>query len=108
MRCTSERVAEVYLSSSSVVEAAQRLHVSRATLYRWLAREDVQQAIHEIQRQLRESIHHELILLARRAIQVLHDCLESDDERVRLNAAKLVLVRLDEKAPQENPIIIRV
>lgn len=106
---TPEQIAEVYLTSESLSEAARRLGISRPTLRKRLQSSNVQQAVQELERHYRDAVKHHLYRHARRAAQVLIDQLESDDPRIQIAAAKEILARVLDKTPsakESEPIII--
>lgn len=107
---TAEQIAEAYLTSDSLSEAARRLGVSRPTLRKRLQKDSVQQAIQELERQYQHAARHHLYRHAKQAAQVLIDNLYAEDPRVQIAAAKEILARVLDKSSSSKadtePIII--
>lgn len=100
MRRSADVIADVYLSSPSVSVAAERLGVSRATLYRYLSRADVREAIEAHRRQVLEYLMSQMQSLVGDAVGVLRRLMASDDERVALSAAREVLQFVSRRLPE--------
>lgn len=106
---TAEQIAEAYLTSDSLSEAARRLGVSRPTLRKRLQKDSVQEAIQELERQYQHAARYHLYKHAKQAAQVLIDNLYAEDPRVQIAAAKEILVRVLDKSSSRSdtePIII--
>lgn len=80
---------------------AQLLEVHPNTLTNWLKRQDVKDAIQEIQQGTHEQVQVELKMLTLKATQKLADLMESPIDGVALQAVKDVLDRAGHKQKQE-------
>lgn len=109
-RLTPEQIAEAYLLSESLSEAARKLGVSRPTLRNRLQKDTVQQAIQELQEHYLKHLKHHLLTHAKQAAQVLIDNLYNEDPRIQIAAAKEILSRVLDKSSASKadtePIVI--
>jgi hypothetical protein len=83
-------------------QVAQQTKISERTLYRWMAEDEAfQMLVDELRHELRSQAVGRLSDWAGRASDTLGELLSSEDERVRLQAARSLLGALGDMRPME-------
>ncbi len=86
------RLVELLLAGTTLTEAAQRLGVGRKTVYRWLQRPAVQQALRELEQERWSELSRKLQHCASEAIDTLVDLMRhAVTPSTRLRAATTLL-----------------
>jgi transposase-like protein len=89
---TRKKLAIIGLGSGlTVADAAEMASVSRNTIYRWLEDEDFIHAVDHYRSEMITGIANKMVTLTMRALEVLEEILESDNENTRLRAAAALL-----------------
>jgi transposase-like protein len=97
-----ERALEMIILGERDVDIAATLGINRTTIYRW-RKYDVQfmRALDERQALMREMAQNGLLELTEGALEAVREALKDKDNRVRLQAARLVLDLLNVKKQEE-------
>jgi transposase-like protein len=97
-----ERALEMIILGEKDVEIAATLGINRTTIYRW-RKYDMQfmRALDERQALMREMAQNGLLELTEGALEAVREALKDKDNRVRLQAARLVLDLLNVKKQEE-------
>jgi transposase-like protein len=97
-----ERALEMIILGEKDVEIAATLGINRTTIYRW-RKYDMQfmRALEERQALMREMAQNGLLELTEGALEAVREALKDKDNRVRLQAARLVLDLLNVKKQEE-------
>lgn len=97
--------AELLISGCSLAESAERAGVAKSTLERWLRHdEDFKRLLDTFSQGLMEEIKIELVVSARQALHTLQQLLHSDNDQIRLSAAKDILDRAGFKPTNKKEI----
>ncbi len=84
------------------IEIAAALGINRKTIYRWRKYdEQFTKALDERQALMREMAQNSLLELTESALEAVRKALQDDDNRVRLQAARMVLDMLKVNKPEE-------
>ncbi len=85
-----------------IPEVSQQTKISERTLYRWMAEDEAfQQRVEEFGQELRAQAVGRLSDWAVRASDTLGALLDSEDDRVRLQAARSLLAALSDMRPMD-------
>jgi transposase-like protein len=97
-----ERALQMIILGEEDIEIAATLGINRKTIYRW-RKYDVQfmRALDERQALMREMAQNGLLELTEGALEAVREALKDKDNRVRLQAARLVLDLLNVKKQEE-------
>jgi transposase-like protein len=97
-----ERALQMIILGEEDIEIAATLGINRKTIYRW-RKYDVQfmRALDERQALMRELAQNGLLELTEGALEAVREALKDKDNRVRLQAARLVLDLLNVKKQEE-------
>lgn len=97
-----ERALQMIILGEQDIEIAAALGINRKTIYRW-RKYDVQfmRALDERQALMREMAQNGLLELTEGALEAVREALKDKDNRVRLQAARLVLDLLNVKKQEE-------
>jgi transposase-like protein len=97
-----ERALEMITLGERDVDIAATLGINRTTIYRW-RKYDMQfmRALEERQALMREMAQNGLLELTEGALEAVREALKDKDNRVRLQAARLVLDLLNVKKQEE-------
>jgi transposase-like protein len=97
-----ERALQMIILGDQDIEIAAALGINRKTIYRW-RKYDVQfmRALDERQAIMREMAQNGLLELTEGALEAVRAALKDKDNRVRLQAARLVLDLLNVKKQEE-------
>jgi DNA-binding CsgD family transcriptional regulator len=97
-----ERALQMIILGEQDVEIAATLGINRKTIYRW-RKYDMQfmRALNERQALMREMAQNGLLELTEGALEAVREALKDKDNRVRLQAARLVLDLLNVKKQEE-------
>jgi transposase-like protein len=99
-----ERALELMLRGETDTQIAKLLKTTRQTLYYWRTQDArFMKALAERRSILREQTREELLELSHEAIKAVKGALASKDERIQLQAAKMVLSML--KIDKENELV---
>lgn len=97
--------AELLISGCSVTESAERAGIAKSTLERWLRHdEDFKRLLDTFSQGLMEEIKIELVVSARQALHTLQQLLRSDNDQIRLSAARDILDRAGFKPTNKKEI----
>lgn len=97
--------AELLISGCSLAESAERAGVAKPTLERWLRHdEDFKKLLDTFSQGLLEEIKIELVVSARQALHTLKQLLHSDNDQIRLSAARDILDRAGFKPTNKKEI----
>lgn len=88
--------AQLIAGGESFTTVAAKIHVSRATLYRWTQTPPFFCYINQIRQDARKVAENQLFSLVGEAVNALRGCLNSPNDTTRLNAAKYILERVGE------------
>jgi transposase-like protein len=104
-----ERALEMMLRGETDTQIAKTMKITRQTLYYWRTQDArFMKALAERRSILREQTREELLELSHAATEAVRGALASKDERVQLQAARLVLsmLKIDkEDELQESPVL---
>lgn len=104
-----ERALEMMLRGETDTKIAKDLKIVRQTLYYWRTQDArFMRALAERRSILREQTREELLELSQDAIRAVKAALNSQDERIKLQAAKMVLsmLKIDKENQLENSPIL--
>jgi transposase-like protein len=104
-----ERALELMLRGETDTQIAKAMKITRQTLYYWRTQDArFMKALAERRSILREQTREELLELSHAATEAVRKALASKDERIQLQAAKMVLnmLKIDkEDELEESPIL---
>ena len=84
--------AAALISSPSLVEAASAAQINERTLRRWLEQPEFAALVAQLESQLIDFAVHRLVDFQQEAIDTIRElCHHSDDERIKLRAAQILL-----------------
>jgi len=97
-----EKALEMILQGEKDVVIAERLGIHRTTIYRWRKLDaDFMEALDERQTLMQEAARNGLMELTDAALEAVKEALKDKDNRVRLQAARMVLDLLKVNKPEE-------
>lgn len=97
--------AELLISGCSLTESAERAGVAKSTLEKWIRHdEDFKRLLDTFSQGLMEEIKIELVVSARQALHTLQKLLHSDNDQIRLSAARDILDRAGFKPTNKKEI----
>ena len=76
---------------TSIVKAAKKVGISETTGYRWARKPEVVKSIAEVRSTVLQTASQRMMNLAGKAVATLEALLGSDDDKIRLSAAKAVI-----------------
>ncbi|MEM4204367.1 MAG: hypothetical protein QXS54_09905 [Candidatus Methanomethylicaceae archaeon] len=85
------QVVNAVLTSKSVREVAEKTGLHEATIYRYLKKPAVVNALQERKRELTNAVLRYFLQLGQKALNNIEELLNSSSERIRLEASKYVL-----------------
>lgn len=95
MKLTDQEIIEAYADTGSLRGAARLLGCSRATITKRIRDKELGGAIYERQKERVYEQTARLDSAAEKALGVLVELMNSEDERVRLRAADMILARAE-------------
>lgn len=97
--------AELLISGCSLTESAERAGVAKPTLEKWIRHdEDFKRLLDTFSQGLMEEIKIELVVSARQALHTLQKLLHSENDQIRLSAARDILDRAGFKPTNKKEI----
>jgi len=97
-----ERALAMIIQGEKDVKIAAALGINRTTIYRWRKCDtEFMKALDERQTLMREAATNGLLELTEAALEAVKDSLKDKDNRVRLQAARMVLDMLKMNKPEE-------
>ena len=97
-----ERALAMIMQGEKDVKIAASLGINRTTIYRWRKYDtEFMKALDERQTLMREAASNGLLELTEAALEAVREALQDDDNRVRLQAARMVLDMLKVNKPEE-------
>lgn len=97
--------AELLVSGYSVADAAEHLGINKNTITHWLRKDDdFKKLLETFSQGLLEEIKLELVISAREALSTLQGLLHSENDQIRLSAAKDILDRAGFKPSNKKEI----
>lgn len=90
-----EQTAILLASGESISSVAEKLNLNRSTIYQWQEILTFQCFFNQQKQDIRESIRNEIFKIGKNAVKVLKDCMESNDEKLRLKASLEVIDRIE-------------
>ena len=79
------------LRPGPITEQARNAGISRNTLYRWLEDENFRKCLERLREETLRFSQSEFQAITLMAVEAITDALESDDIRIRLQAARIVM-----------------
>jgi len=76
---------------TSIVKAATKVGISETTGYRWARKPEVVKSIAEVRSTVLQTASQRMMNIAGKAVETLETLLGSDDDKIRLSAAKAVI-----------------
>lgn len=108
---TEERALTLIMEGRKDTEIADELGISRMTIYRW-RKYDVQfmKALDERQALMREMAQNGLMELTEAALEAVREALKDKDNRVRLQAARMVLelLKVNKQEEKKGSVILEL
>ena len=86
-----ERAVAALLSAPSVGQAAKKVGLSKATLYRWMQEPDFRTALRSARREIVDATIGRLQAVTTEAVTALHKALTCHTPTVRVSAARAIL-----------------
>jgi len=97
-----EKALDMILQGEKDVVIAERLGIHRTTIYRWRKHDaEFMDALDERQTLMQEAARNGLMELTDAALEAVKEALKDKDNRVRLQAARMVLDLLKVNKPKE-------
>lgn len=90
-----EKTAILLASGESISSVAEKLQLNRSTIYQWQDMLTFQCFFNQQKQDIREGLRSEIFSLGEMAIKVLKDCLQSENESVKLKASLAILDRVE-------------
>lgn len=102
LEAKQERALAMIMQGEKDVKIAASLGINRTTIYRWRKYDtEFMKALDERQTLMREAASNGLLELTEAALEAVREALKDDDNRVRLQAARMVLDMLKVNKPEE-------
>lgn len=102
-----EQAIALLLSGNNVSSVANQLNIDRGTIYLWQEKENFQAFYNKLQKKIKFETESGLMGMYNDAIQSVKNCLNSDNEQVRLKAAVwLIEVIRSKQIGQTDPRIL--
>ncbi len=102
LEAKQEQALAMILQGEKDVKIAASLGINRTTIYRWRKYDtEFMKALDERQTLMREAASNGLLELTEAALEAVREALKDDDNRVRLQAARMVLDMLKVNKPEE-------
>ena len=79
------------LRPGPITEQARNAGISRNTLYRWLEDENFRQCLERLREETLRFSQSEFQAISLKAVEAINDALDSNDLRIRLQAARIVM-----------------
>ena len=79
------------LRPGPITEQARNAGVSRNTLYRWLADQNFRECLERLREETLRFSQSEFQAITLKAVEAIEDALDSNDMRIRLQAARVVM-----------------
>jgi AcrR family transcriptional regulator len=99
-----DRIVRALIEARTIEEAAQRAGVSRATLYRYLSRAEVREKVEALREQQQQLLLMQLTQLHAKSLERISELLDSEDERIRLQACRELLRLL--RPPSDREVLV--
>ena len=90
-----EKLIHLLIAGKSITDIAQELKVNRSTIYDWRASEDFQARFNRALLDVRKETDTGLEILYSKVVKALLDCLESENETVKVKTAIFLIERMD-------------
>lgn len=90
-----EQTAILLACGESITAVAEKMNVNRSTIYQWQELLTFQCFYNQQKQDIRENLRSEIFMLGEFAVDVLKDCLQSDNEQTRLKASIAILDRIE-------------
>lgn len=103
---TQEQAATLLASGTSITEVADKLNVSRASLYIWQKQTTFQCYFNRCCNEARSTLMGGLYGLAQEALATIKDCLQSEDEKIKLKAAIWIADKIQSVEIREHTDIV--
>lgn len=82
-----QQMVALLIAGRSVTSIAEELKIDRTTVYEWRALETCQAEYNRLAADIKAEIECGIVSLYGKAIKALHDCLESDNDKIKYEAA---------------------
>ena len=92
-----EQAIVLLLSGNNVSSVANQLSIDRGTIYQWQEKENFQAFYNSLQKKIKFETESGLMGMFNDAIQSVKNCLNSDNEQVRLKAAIWLIEEIKSK-----------
>ena len=76
---------------ASVIQAAKKVRIAESTGYRWSRKPEVLRAVQEIRSTVLRTVSYRMSNLTGLAVDTLEELLRSENDKIRLSAAKTVI-----------------
>lgn len=90
-----ERTAILLASGESISSVAEKLQLNRSTIYQWQDMLTFQCFFNQQKQDIREGLRSEIFSLGEMAVKVLKDCLQSENESLKLKASLAILDKIE-------------
>lgn len=86
-----EDAAILLAAGTSITDVCKRLELNRTTLYQWQDKVTFKCFMNYQRMQMRDELKNGIYGLHKKAVKALEDCLSSDNDRIRLDAAATII-----------------
>ena len=90
-----EQTAILLASGESITAVAGKMNVNRSTIYQWQTMLTFQCFFNRQKQDIREGLRSGIFMLGDMALNTLKDCLQSENEQVRLKASLAILEKIE-------------
>ena len=96
-----EKVAILLANGESVSSIAEQLELNRGTIYQWQQKLAFQCYFNSQRHEAKETLQNKLYALYSKALKAVEDCLNSENEAVKLKTATYIIQRIEETPTDE-------
>lgn len=90
-----EQTAILLASGENITSVAEKLNLNRSTIYQWQEMLTFQCFFNQQKQDIQEMMRCEIFSLGEMALKTLKDCLNSDNESVKLKASLAILEKIE-------------